>query len=402
MDTIFPCGFVLALSFLFFGFSITEISMLDLGVQERTWLADAQRFVRVSVFALCLLVLPRVMPWLHKNAFIVGILFIFGLSISWSSNRAITTMSVLNLSICLIAVSYVLSNKGLAFFLTWLYAAAACTLIASLMLDVVNPGSFRHGDGQLRGVMAHKNGLGSFSATIILLSFFGPQTSSISRTIRVLLVCLASWTFLQANSVTSVFAVLSGMLFVGALHIIQRFSKGTNGMIMNAGVLVPVFCILLYVLAAFVLPAAMTATGRNWTLTGRTIVWVELLPIIAQHPLGFGFGTGGGDFVREVISQSRGFTYSAIDNAALRLLLEVGWVGTTAYFFGLATFLLSALKCLSLKPQVATLSLATGIFMVVLGLAEGSGGPYPSIMLLVLLACMLSMNPPIRSRRSAA
>jgi exopolysaccharide production protein ExoQ len=78
-----------------------------------------------------------------------------------------------------------------------------------------------------------------------------------------------------------------------------------------------------------------SAVGRNESLTGRTDVWRQLVPVAMQQPiLGYGFGGFWTTNTRKV------FDISGAHNGYLDVIMELGFVGLVLY----AIFLLSNIR----------------------------------------------------------
>jgi O-antigen ligase len=78
--------------------------------------------------------------------------------------------------------------------------------------------------------------------------------------------------------------------------------------------------------------------GRDWTLTGRTLIWQETWELLQRRPLlGYGYGAFWAEDseVASRVQEGVGWETPSAHNGYLDLLLELGVIGLA--FFGLST-----------------------------------------------------------------
>lgn len=136
------------------------------------------------------------------------------------------------------------------------------------------------------------------------------------------------------------------------------------------------------------------ALGRSETLTGRTDIWANLLPIAERRPiLGYGFGGYWTSANREIIETNEAH------NGYLDVRLELGFVGLLL----LALFLLSCcregVRALSYDYHWGSLSISYLIMALVHNLTESSINTFTSHLTAVVLLLCVSSTQGISHRK---
>jgi O-antigen ligase len=192
------------------------------------------------------------------------------------------------------------------------------------------------------GVTVHKNTLGRLclvSALFLLWAVFrswrdrgSPAAAGryrVSADVVVLLITL----FLLNGPENAYSATSIGTFALGATSLLGlAWLRKRRLMIPQAVLLgVVVLFIGLGVSAPFLegssLATVSSTLGRDETLTGRTVTWGDLIPVVKSRPLlGSGFGSFWTTSRRELYEMSNGH------NGYLDVLLELGWLGLAFYF----------------------------------------------------------------------
>jgi len=254
------------------------------------------------------------------------------------------------------------------------------------------------------GVTLHKNSLGQ----LCIFSFFFLAWTLIRRWqgrnravvryqthVEVSILVMTTWLLMGpqhtfANSATSTAALAVGLMaFIGLL-----WTKKRNMLIGASTLKVIVALIIVYGTITFMLgglPIFKLAStfGRSETLTGRTVVWSDLMPAMMQHPiLGSGFGGFWSTKTREF------YDISDSHNGYLAMLLELGFVG----FLILAGFLLSF--CRNAQNELAhdfdwgNLCFCCLVMVLIHNIGESSikGFSNQLMAILIFLSISMSMN----------
>ena len=140
-----------------------------------------------------------------------------------------------------------------------------------------------------------------------------------------------------AYSATAIMALAVGLaVYVGLLRMKRHLIKFPTPPFATVIALGIAFGIVTVFVGGSTLGDLTSSLGRDSTLTGRTGVWAELLPVALQRPI---VGHGFGGFWTY---QTRWFTYSigSAHSGYLDLLLNIGFVGLLIF----SMFLLSSCR----------------------------------------------------------
>ncbi len=204
-------------------------------------------------------------------------------------------------------------------------------LVLSLVFIVALPGFGIMGEphvGAWRGIMGHKNGLGSIAGTGLILSLYLlARSDKDSGRIYFGFVVLCLLLLAGSQSTTAVLATSVMLMVYFTWPLLQ--ARGLDMMILSSAaallliVGVPIFLM--------VLPDIVQLFGKDLTLTGRLPLWQLALDSFYAKPLlGFGFGAywiTGGDYGGLRLHFLAGWAPSHIHNGWLEVALNLGLVG---------------------------------------------------------------------------
>jgi len=165
------------------------------------------------------------------------------------------------------------------------------------------------------GAFQHKNHLGRFSVLVIIASVL--CAAYCRKKLVILVAILYLWVLSQANSVGAIMALLFSIWFIlgGAIYTVRRSW-------LLAFMLLSLFGLGLMIVFSAPL---LESLGRNATLTGRTEIWLQLIPALKASPF---FGAGFDGFQESIklkASWIRGL--SDAHNGFIELLLVLGVAG---------------------------------------------------------------------------
>ena len=181
--------------------------------------------------------------------------------------------------------------------------------------------------GEWRGVFGYKNGLGAMMALAVLVEWYLPTDTLLSKVVNRLALLISAVLLVFSSSVTPLVAL------VGVLLLIELFRVCTRRL------RVPLYAIVLA--ASLILASSVTmllvagdrvtgALGRSSDLTGRTDIWSMTLPYILERPvLGYGYWGfwNGASFESSEVEQAMGTSIMYSHNGYIEILLDLGAVG---------------------------------------------------------------------------
>jgi exopolysaccharide production protein ExoQ len=301
----------------------------------------------VTIIAIALMHFAPSLRAALRSPGLIGMLALAALSASWAALPTVVlrrTVGVAGATLFgVVLASRVDLREQLLLLRRILRICAACTfalwmLKLTMGMDMVSQGTASNpmagavDSGALRGIFGHKNLLGAMMALAILVDWHLPVRATLSKTIRIVWLCVYSVLLIFANSATALVAVV---VTLGILYAVKKFRH-------QYGLLLPVLTMVgLIGGVVFMLyrDVAMKLMGRSADLTGRTDLWQWVVIMIMKRPwLGYGYS----GFWRSASDQSDlieahvGWSPIYAHNGYLELLLSLGLAGLLlfAWFIG--------------------------------------------------------------------
>ena len=258
------------------------------------------------------------------------------------------------------------------------------------------------GDLMWVGVTCQKNGLGRLCLVAIFFlvwtfvrRWLGHDTTSRIkyRTCADIILIVTALDLLKgppdAYSATAVASLAVGLTTLGALVwmnkrqttiLASKILVATIALVIGLGIITPL-------VGGGTVGSFSSVVGRDATLTGRTDIWAELLPIAMQHPiLGAGFGgfwTAKSSEIHQVNESHNGY---------LEVLLDRGFVGLLL----LSVFVLSFCRkaCSALRHGYdGAIPVVCYVLMVVLhNVSESSIESFTTQLTAIMLVMVLSFR----------
>ena len=240
--------------------------------------------------------------------------------------------------------------------------------VASLGLLVISPANAFGGAGDFRGVFSQKNILGQAMAVGALASLHGLWVGK-RRPFYMGMFSLTSFVALKSESTTSLSAIVVFTSLGLVIRLLQQ--RGSTRILAIPWI---VLLLPLGLVGAFNKDALLEALGKDPTLTGRSIIWENVIPDIYRRPmLGWGYGAFWSTDNPEAWQLADTFHWYSpqAHNGILEMLLGVGLIGTIFIIclWGRAVWL--SLRCMrTAESAMATTCLLTCAGVVVIGVSE--------------------------------
>jgi exopolysaccharide production protein ExoQ len=254
------------------------------------------------------------------------------LSTAWSIHPLVTLRRSLGLLAATMFAIYLGERYSIKEFAR-LLARAMCLMITLVLLFyLIAPNyviDYSAYGGAWKGLSAYKNTFGEHMAVAVLVLML-VGFHRISWTRYLFLLGAAALLLLSRSAA----AAVSGVLGLAAIPL-WRLLGGKHRLL--AYFLAPsIFFLGVFCLLAFPEPI-FQILGRDATLTGRTNLWGELLPIIAKRPiLGYGYAAFWTGLTGELLSVTIGTgrtTVPIADNGYIDLGLGLGAVGVCLFLY---------------------------------------------------------------------
>ena len=270
------------------------------------------------------------------------------LSLIWSQAPDLTARGVTQLIFTVGAAALVAQALSPKSFVSVVFGSCLTATVASILyLGPELIVQWRSGY-PVQGIFGgSKNQFGAVEALLILGGFYfvlDRTRSPMTRMLTIACVCLAAILLISSRSATAVWALAPALICSGAAYFLVKFSPRWR-----ATILLSVFAVSV-VLTAMIIPVMenafslfLDASGRDATLTGRTMLWSWADRLIADKPiLGFGyraFWVVGNPYAEE-IWREMGFGRPLgihFHNQWYEITVQLGYVGLA---LALLTFLI--------------------------------------------------------------
>lgn len=352
-------------------------------------------------FALLAFRWQRTFTFLRTNLWILLLLGLAFVSISWSSIPDIALRKVISLIGTTMFALYLSSRYSFEQQLRiygWTFGIAIVfSFIFAIALPDYGISSFDAVSGAWRGIYSHKNGLGQnmFAGflTFYFLSISGKKNKLLFRIFCLLSIVL----ILFAESATSFVSVVFIFAIAQGLDLISLKSK-TSVLLTLLFIIFSAFVLFLFVVN---FTAFLEANNKDITLTGRIPLWESLWGFIQQKPwLGYGYGSFFSGTHRETDLLWKIHRWNPVHahNGYIQLLLHVGVVGLILMIFGYVKCLFNSLfRYLMFKELRMLWVFLFLLYTVTLNLTEVSFLGNQGFIWIISLVAIYSMRPTTKS-----
>ena len=225
------------------------------------------------------------------------------------------------------------------------------------------------------GVATGKNGLGFICLIFGLASVWrlfeeirAPRSVHRTQSIvaHLVIVVFVLWLFQMANSATSLACFILGctIMFVTNLRAMVR-----RPALVHVVVAIMLFLVL-YGLLLNPDAGVVEMAGRNPTLTGRTALWGQILPLVVNPVFGAGYESFWLGERLETIWSTNWEHPNQAHNGYLEVYLDLGWVGVALLALLITWGYRNAIGLLSWDPAAARLGLAYFVAALAYNLTE--------------------------------
>jgi O-antigen ligase len=186
---------------------------------------------------------------------------------------------------------------------------------------------------------------------------------------RGIVLAMAAWLLIIADSVTSLFCCLIGLCGLITLNL-PFFRRRLNSLMVYTGV--GAVCLLILSSLVDIRSGAFGAFGRDTTLTGRTEIWSAVLgektnPIIGTGFYSFWLGTRA-----DKLSEQYSFRLTQAHNGYLEMYLDGGVIGLGLLLGMLLSTGLRIKRELLIDPDMASMRLVFWLIILVNNWSEAS------------------------------
>lgn len=284
-----------------------------------------------------------------RNLTSILFLLLVLLSATWSIHPDVTARRglgyVLTIALaCYLVVRFDLEDRMRALSLSFTISAIGSLLFVAALpqFGIMHVGEL---SGTWRGVFPHKNVLGPIMAVAIFVELYLIVTDAGGRRLRYALVALYAALVILSHSATAILLALlygsgAGVYVLWRRHRLAAMVLLTNGSLVLLG----------GVLFLWTEPSlALSAIGKDATLTGRTTLWDVVFTLIKEKPLlGWGYHAmwvlnDPTTLYADKLTGNWGVTSS--HNAFLEITLQLGLAGMSVMALILGVGLWRGIRC---------------------------------------------------------
>lgn len=265
---------------------------------------------------------PLLLPW----AFVA----LAAASSMWSASSSTALSYAVALAVPLFIAGQIVANLPFDRFLVIADWTLRAIVVASVIIAVLEPSiglQERVYDGALRGLYAHKNGMGFIviiAAVTLLARNWTPRKRSFGSACWLLgYLGVLVW----ANSAG---AIALFLVSLGVYQLTRWFAVHPSKIRGSLSVVAVCFIGAVAVIAAPLAPAIFQLFGKDLTFTGRIYIWEGAIEAWREHFwLGYGWMNilGADDEAAAAIRQTAGYTVRSTHNGYLATALQLGVVG---------------------------------------------------------------------------
>ena len=230
-----------------------------------------------------------------ESRFVWPFLLYAAFSIIWSQASDLTARGVVELTFTVVAATLVAQTISPKAFVS---AIVACCLVATVASIIyLGPELIAEWNSgfPVQGIfLGSKNSFGAAEALFILAGFYFALDRTRPYAMRILMIpCifLAVALLISSRSATAALTVVPALLCSAAMYLLVNFSPRFRPIILFSVCAISVlFTAMIIPVVESTLPLFLDASGKDVTLTGRTLLWRWADRIIADNPiLGFGY-----------------------------------------------------------------------------------------------------------------
>jgi len=334
----------------------------------------------------------------RENFWLMALILLAGASVLWSDFPGVSFKRWIRSFGLVLTVLIVLTEKDSLQALKRLFRRCIYVLIP---LSVLFIKYFRHlgvgwdymGNTMWYGVTTHKNSLGQLACvSAIFLIWNIAQTWKEKNLLLwgdlvILTMCL--WLLNGSGMATSKTAIF--LFFIGLTILIGMQRMRSNARAAGKGLILVVVVFIFFniisdvFLGKSVVDMLIASSGRDETLTGRTLLWEELMRIAAQRPI---LGRGYGSFwIGNVhgLWDKFGWGPESAHNGLLDVYLELGVVGVVMIAGLVVRAYLKILRDLGDRFELGRFELSLLVMSVIYNYTESSFLRPSSLLWIVLL-----------------
>lgn len=292
-----------------------------------------RRLLRLGCSLLILFLLSTRIRELLKASAKAKLLLLFPVlafaSVLWSQSPPHTLVDASNLTLTTFFAIYVCLRYPGERLISFLVFTASIALLLSIVAVVAFPkvGIDFIQDDSWRGIFSQRNNCAAICVLFLILGLhYNPRLLS-EQIMRWSVLVLSVLFIVMSGSRTGWILTVLALLFIAGLRLLLRMQSLDRLFFLMVAV-VPTVLLVSFIATNF--DQILALLDKDPTMTQRTVIWAEVLPSIAKHPLcGYGyssFWTGlSGESMQTVLAT--GWLEGQAQDGYLDVLLQLGLLG---------------------------------------------------------------------------
>ena len=256
-------------------------------------------------------------------------------SVAWSHNVSHALVDAANLAVTTLLAVYLFVRYPREKLLSFLMLGAFVSLVLSILAVVAVPaiGMDAYQDGAWRGIFGQRNNCAMICVLFLTLAAHSGASSFVERTMRGSVIGLSLLFIVMSGSRTGWLAAVIALAVSGGLKLLAR-AASVERVLMLMLAAIALFLVVYGVTTN--LTELLAVLDKDPTMSQRTVIWAEVLPSIAKHPLiGYGYSSFwnglNGDSMQAVLTT--GWMEGQAQDGYLDVLLQLGLLGLVPLIF---------------------------------------------------------------------
>jgi exopolysaccharide production protein ExoQ len=340
----------------------------------------ARRITRIGCSLLMLFLLSTrfreiVMVCRKSKLFLVlpGLAFA---SAVWSQNPSHTLVDAVNLTLTTLFAIYLYVRYPGRRLIAFLIFAAAVSLLFSIFLVIFVPsvGIDAFQQDAWRGIFSQRNNCAAVCTLFFVVGLHYGARSFTEQIARGTVLLLSAIFILMSGSRTGWVLTALALVLTYGMRLIARM-RSLERIAFLMSVAIPAALLIFLVATNF--NELLAVMDRDPTMTQRTVIWAEVLPSIAKHPLkGFGYSSFwaglNGESMQTVLVT--GWMEGQAQDGYLDVLLELGVIGLVPLIWMFVRGFIQGAAALERKVagSVVLLAIVTLFLVLVENIGESS------------------------------
>jgi len=332
----------------------------------------ARRVTRIGCSLLMLVLISRqfakIVSVCKQRRFLLVLPVVAFISVLWSQNPNHSFVDAINLALTTLFSVYLYVRYPGERLISFLNLVAAVSLVMCVIAVVFLPsvGMDAYQQNSWRGIFGQRNNCAVVCVCFLALALHHRTSSLGERVIRWTVLVLASVFIVMSGSRTGWALTAFAVALSLSMRLLQRL-RSLDRVVFLMAIAVPIAALVFVVATNFNQTLAMM--DKDPTMTQRTVIWAEVIPSIAKHPIrGYGysaFWSGlNGESMQTVLVT--GWMEGQAQDGYLDLLLQLGLLGAAPLIWMFGRGFIQAWRGIQRQAAAPQLQFATVLLPLVL------------------------------------